>query len=260
MWKIEKEGQPTSYLFGTIHQIENEYFYFPPHLIELIKNCDTLVMELDGVPKPEESLSWIELDSGSVSDYFTPDEMKIILNFFDKKLHISNQMFQTVFSPMKPFLILQYINQSYFSMTARSYDLEIMKLAKTYQKTIIGLETTYEQLSFFENLPNRGLEELIIESIENYDDNLSDTKKLQKYYHKQNIKKLTKYLLEESNSIDIFYENLLVKRNLKWINQLTPLLKKHTLFIAVGAGHLFYDTGLIKLLESKGYKCKAIKL
>ena len=52
--------------------------------------------------------------------------------------------------------------------------------------------------------------------------------------------------------------DMLINRNKNWLNQLPDLMKNNSLFIAVGAGHLVGDNGLIKGLQAKGYTVKPV--
>jgi uncharacterized protein YbaP (TraB family) len=49
-------------------------------------------------------------------------------------------------------------------------------------------------------------------------------------------------------------------RNIAWIPTLEELFKKSTSFVAVGAGHLPGELGVISLLKQKGYTVEAIAL
>ena len=49
LWKIEGNGITTkSYLFGTIHLIEKERFYFPNKLRKIVGKSEVLTMEIAG--------------------------------------------------------------------------------------------------------------------------------------------------------------------------------------------------------------------
>jgi len=51
------------------------------------------------------------------------------------------------------------------------------------------------------------------------------------------------------------YNDLLLKnRNKNWVGQLKEVMKKESVFVAVGAGHLGGADGLINLLRKEGYK------
>jgi len=56
------------------------------------------------------------------------------------------------------------------------------------------------------------------------------------------------------------YENILVNyRNANWVKQLKVIMKNESVFIAVGAGHLLGEKGLIKLLKAEGYVVEPVE-
>jgi len=71
-----------------------------------------------------------------------------------------------------------------------------------------------------------------------------------------------KKLLEkdDDDSMPDQKDKLLKDRNLNWITQLPAIMQQQPTFIAVGAGHLVGDYGLIKQLRLKGYKVTAVKI
>lgn len=53
-------------------------------------------------------------------------------------------------------------------------------------------------------------------------------------------------------------EELLYKRNREWIEKLATDNHSETAFIAVGAGHLVGDEGVLTLLEENGYSVSEV--
>jgi uncharacterized protein len=50
------------------------------------------------------------------------------------------------------------------------------------------------------------------------------------------------------------YDDLLLKnRNKNWVKQLKQIMENKSVFVAVGAGHLVGNDGLISLLKKAGY-------
>ncbi len=55
------------------------------------------------------------------------------------------------------------------------------------------------------------------------------------------------------------YEDiLLTNRNKSWISQLKNIMRKESVFVAVGAGHLVGEKGLINSLRKAGYKVEPL--
>jgi uncharacterized protein YbaP (TraB family) len=56
-----------------------------------------------------------------------------------------------------------------------------------------------------------------------------------------------------------FNANFLVKRNQNWIPQISKMVQEKPIFIAVGAGHLPGEQGVLKLLQEAGYTITAVE-
>ncbi|TCD12686.1 hypothetical protein EZ449_01180 [Pedobacter frigidisoli] len=74
----------------------------------------------------------------------------------------------------------------------------------------------------------------------------------------QDLKKIEALYAEKSGYTDEEFEDLLKNRNLAWMKILPEIMNKQTAFIAVGAGHLIDQWGLINLLRKSGYTVKPI--
>jgi hypothetical protein len=55
-----------------------------------------------------------------------------------------------------------------------------------------------------------------------------------------------------------FMENFLTQRNKNWIPVIEKLISSQKTFIAVGAGHLPGEFGVIELLRKKGFQVEAV--
>jgi uncharacterized protein YbaP (TraB family) len=65
---------------------------------------------------------------------------------------------------------------------------------------------------------------------------------------------MEKLLAKSELGSDKKYEELLLtRRNINWIGQLKAIMHKESVFVAVGAGHLVGEKGLINLLRKEGY-------
>ncbi len=65
---------------------------------------------------------------------------------------------------------------------------------------------------------------------------------------------------QEVNKTTGIPDTLLSVRNQNWIPKIINHLQSGSCFIAVGAGHLKYKTGVIQLLRDKGYTLRPVKL
>lgn len=260
LWKVEGNAIKTSYFFGTMHIINEEFYHFPDRLTERIEKSDAIVMEVGGMPNPLKTFQMMSLDTGTVHAYFTPEQLIELLAFMDQKLGISPQEFDQTYGSMKPFFILQSISQDYFEPNAKSYDLTVMGIASEKEIPLIGLETMEEQLGFFDQIPPASMADMIMESIKDHDEEVENTLKLMEYYSKQKVDKLIPLLQKQSPEFMEFADLFLYNRNRAWVPKLEQEMTDKSCFVAVGAGHLFGENGLIDLFEKRGYSVTAISM
>ncbi|MEX1001599.1 MAG: TraB/GumN family protein [Crocinitomicaceae bacterium] len=258
LWRVEGKDIKTSYLYGTMHLIDEEYYHFTDKMTKKIEASDAVIMEVGGMPNPLETLDLMKLDSGDIRSIFTDEEMKTIVAFFDNELDTKPNTFFQIYGKMKPFFIMQAITQHYFSDNTMSYDLDIMGIAGQEEIPLIGLETVEQQLGFFDQIPPSAMRRLVIESIEDFDQEKKSTQKMMKAYAKQKVNKLIPMMKKQSPEFMEFSDIFLYDRNKAWI----PILKKEMsdkrCFVAVGAAHLFGEGGIIDLLEKEGYTLTAV--
>lgn len=258
LWKIEGNNAKVSYLYGTMHIIDAEYYNFTESMENKIIGSEAIIMEVGGMPNPIETLNLMQLDSGDIRDQFTKEDMAIIVEFFDKKLDTDPEKFYQIYGQMKPFFLMQAITQNYFGDETESYDLDIMGIAGSNEIPLIGLETLEQQLGFFDIIPKEGMSQMVIESINNYDKEKKQTEKLMKIYADQKVDKLIPLMKKQSPEFMEYGDIFLYDRNKAWIPKIMENIGSKKCFIAVGAAHLFGEGGVIELLENEGYTLTAI--
>jgi uncharacterized protein YbaP (TraB family) len=258
LWRIEGNDCVPSYMYGTMHMIDEEYFNFTDVMYERVEESETIIMEVGGMPNPLEAFALMSLDTGDVTSFFTKEQMAIIVEFFDTQLDTNPEQFYMTYGSMKPFFILQSISQGYFSENAKSYDLEIMGIAAEKEIPLIGFETIEEQLGFFDEIPSGRIGEMIVDNIENYEKEKKQTEKMMKLYSEQKVDKLIPLITKQSPEFMEFADLFLYNRNKAWIPKINEETKDKQCFIAVGAAHLFGEGGVIDLLKKEGYTLTAI--
>jgi uncharacterized protein YbaP (TraB family) len=115
------------------------------------------------------------------------------------------------------------------------------------------LETFEAQLNFLDQIPLDEQFEDLLYSIENWAETRTQFTKLLEAYKDQDLETLH-YLIEDEMENPKMKELLLERRNHDWIPKLTAWINEGNSFIAVGAGHLAGEFGLIRLLRQQGYE------
>jgi uncharacterized protein YbaP (TraB family) len=261
LWKVEKEGiDKPSYLFGTIHLIEKEYFFFPEELKKLVEKSDQLVMELAGLPQQQEALKYLQLTDGVFFDYFTKEQTDSILSWAKTELHMNEAQFRGVISKMKPFVAVQLATQMHFFGKTESYEMTLEDLVKKNQITLKGLETVEEQMGLFDSLEKQEQTEMVMEIVRNPKEQYALTKTMEQLYARQQVDSLYMLITNSDGIIKAQNTRFIDDRNTKWIPLIESCIREKRSFIAVGAGHLGGPNGVVRLLQRKGYTLTPIRL
>jgi uncharacterized protein len=259
LWEISgKQLTAPSYLFGTFHLICKDDIPFGAQLNNAIKSTDEMYMEMD-MDDPATMMGGLLLmnmrDDSTLKKLYKEEEYKKIESFFNDSLHMPLAMFQK----MKPFFLMAMLYPKMLPCkTMSGVETELMTLAKENKKEIKGFETMAFQAAVFDSIPyTQQAKELLktIDSLETYK-KYFDT--MVRVYKSQQLNKIEELFSKSEFGMQDNQDILLDNRNKNWVNQLNAILKKQSVFIAVGAGHLVGNMGLINLLRKEGYTLRPI--
>ncbi len=261
LWQISgNELTKPSYLFGTIHIISRNDFFLGKNVSKKLTKSEELIMETDLNNIDIAALTKRStLDSGkTIKDYMNDSDYTILQSFMEDSIGIKKNTFEQFYAKLKPFYLEQLIFFTYLGQEKESYEEVFKKTAEDKKIPQTGLETFEEQLLFLEEIPLDLQLKSIVKTIKNYS---TETKKLDELirdYKEQNLNSLTKAFEEDEDPI--WKEKLLNKRNNNWVPKLNTLMHSKSCFIAVGAGHLGGENGLINLLRKQGYTVEPISI
>lgn len=259
LWEISGNGlKKTSYLFGTIHVIAEQDFFFPKYMENALKKSKKLIMEVDltDVVGQINMIQLAMLDSGkTLADLFSKEDYEFIRQTALDSLQINIEQFKF----MKPIFVQQQLfATNTISGDIKSYELHLMNLAKKFRKQIGGLETADEQLRILDSIPLSVHAALLYEAMKNIHLQRKQLAKMVQMYKTQDVDGMYK-LLSESEELGAHTDALIANRNRKWISLIENEIKNQSTFIAVGAGHLGGTVGVIQLLKQRGFLLRPIK-
>ena len=260
LWEISGKGLSSpSYLFGTFHLMCKADIKFSESLKTAVKNTDETWMEMD-LDDPATMLSALFVmkmnDDKKLSDLYTADEYMRLETFFRDSLNTSLRMFKN----MKPaFLEAMLYTKMLPCKTVQGVEEGLMKLAKENKKEIKGLETMAFQASVFDSIPYTNQAKELLKNIDSLNSYRKYFDTMVMVYKSQRLDEIEKLFSKSEFGMDENRDLLLDNRNLNWVGQLKPIMKKNSVFIAVGAGHLVGEKGLIELLRKEGYTVRAIE-
>jgi len=253
LWKVEgKNLKKTSYIFGTIHIIPQKDYFEPVGMVDALEKSELYVGELnlaDSSAIGLEMMSNMAMKNDTTLDMLlSPQDYKKLDSFFVSKMGMGIELFKS----LKPILISTMLLPLTSGEEVTSYEMELLKKANQKGIPMAGLESVSEQMSFIDQLPYtyQAKELMKVMDGEVKDD---DFTVLIDAYKSQNIDVLAEEIKKQTQSSIAMESILLNDRNKNWIPKIEQLIQKQACFIAVGAGHLGGNEGIIKLLRHKGY-------
>ena len=143
----------------------------------------------------------------------------------------------------------------------QSYELELMKVAKTQDEEVLGLETVEDQLQVFDDIPYIDqVNDLLKTAKDNMAYDKASLSKVTDIYKAQNITEMLKMMNDDYySSVSKHQDKLLTNRNKNWISKISEYTKDQPTFFGVGAGHLAGENGVIKLLRKAGFTVEAVQ-
>ena len=132
----------------------------------------------------------------------------------------------------------------------------IMMEANIYEKEIKGLESLTYQASILDSIPYKLQAEQLVEHIDRInkgEGSPDEPNEMFDAYKAQDLDRLEKLLMSSDAGIASFADLMLYNRNRNWVEKLKGILGKKSVLVAVGAGHLPGENGVIGLLRKAGY-------
>ena len=121
------------------------------------------------------------------------------------------------------------------------------------------METAIFQASLFDSIPYENQARDLVNYIDSMQIYKKMTKELASCYQHQDLQKIEALTRTGDASIGNYLDLLLYGRNRNWALALDSLMPGKELLIAVGAGHLPGEQGVINLLKKRGYRLTPMK-
>jgi uncharacterized protein YbaP (TraB family) len=260
LWKVSGNAlEKPSYLFGTHHLISKERIPDFDKMLDVVKEVDVVVGEMDLSNMLELQLKLMKgatmKDSTlnellSVDDYILVDEgFKEVLGMGVKK-----------FAKYKPMMLsslyttMLYLKQQNLKKEPEAIDMIIQKFGKKNKKPIVGLETIEQQIDIlFNKISLKRQAEMLVSTIKEKDKSTEMLSKLNEFYVLGDLIHLEALNNEDDEMNQEEKKILLETRNNNWLEQFKIMFPKNSCFVAVGCLHLTGEGGLLKQLSAKGF-------
>lgn len=259
LWKIEKQGLPVSYVFGTMHSEDKRVTNLPEEVNAAFSSATTFAMEMI-------------LDDKNTKDivagmYFKSG--KTLKSVTSKKVYLQSVeamaqkgMPEKIVNIMKPWAVFTVLSMPE-QKTGLFLDALLYESALKNNKKVVGLETMQEQLAVFNEMKlstQISLLETTLDSADDLNEILDETIDIYLTHDLDKILLLnSRYmaLLDDAVAKD-FNQRLLIDRNVRMVKRILPLLEKGNVFVAIGALHLPGKVGVLTILKNAGYTVSSV--
>ena len=254
LWEIKSpQINKSSLLYGTIHMVKKEDFKLKEKVKRSFNSCTKLALEVDLnmslKTKMDVAMSTLLPNNKSIDEFMSKDEFMKLKVYAVDSVGISEKKFNK-YTRLKPFYFSSILIKESLGKI-KSYDEEFHKMSSKNKMSEIGLESIQSQLKIIDQTSIQDQVKMLLEGLENEEANSFD--QMVKAYNEEDIKTLYKIITNESTDIKDFQYNFIDKRNQSWISVIEKTINIEPTFIAVGAGHLYGEKGVINLLKKQGY-------
>ena len=262
LWAV-RDDDTTIYLFGTIHLLKPGVSWFEGPVRAAFDESQTVVLEVidQNEGGAQDAIMRRALDIGGLPLSNKLDEETRTAYFAALEKHGAPVM---VYDRVRPWFaaltlaVLPLRSLGYSPETG--VDRAIHAAATDAGKQLIGLETSAEQIGFFETMPEGLQLTLLNETIRELPELPETIEEMIAAWSAGDEDALAAIMNETAESSEEIERILLTERNERWSDWIAARMRQPgTVFMAVGAGHLAGDKSVQAMLEQRGLVAQRIE-
>jgi len=260
LWKLQKKGQPDSFLFGTIHLADNRVLALLDKVQPSLRQTDVFAMEIVLDADGQQTLTEATFFQGDklLQDYLDDLTLDRIYILMHQYYGIST----TTVNRMRPWAVMATISSPPPESNKTVLDVELENIAREYNKPVLGLETVEEQIDVLSGMKLSEQLWMLSKAVEDFQKSMPMWERLVNGYLQRDLQSLMDEqlaMMDPNSKIDDrFMDKLLDQRNKKMATRMIEIMQQQSLFAAVGALHLPGENGILQLLERAGYRVQAV--
>jgi len=261
-----RDADSTVYLFGTVHMRPPGSDWADAEVRAALAESQEIWTEILMTPQTDAETQQIALRLGRapagqpLSSWLTPED-----NARLQALATRLGMNPAALEGYRPWLAgltltLIPIMQAGFD-PGSGVDRQIDAYGDANGKTMRFFETAEQQLGFFVSLPDEAQRQFIREAIAEAENGPQMIRELTQAWETGDLDTLERVVIDESRELypDV-YQALFVQRNNAWMEILVREMQGSGVdFVAVGAGHLLGDDGLVEQFRARGFTVERVQ-
>jgi uncharacterized protein len=262
---VMRDADSTLYLFGTVHVRPQGAPWGGPEAQAALAAADDVWTEIDISPETDVETAKLVHELGAaprgqpLSSWLKPDEAER-LRAAVAKLGLHGPSFENT-RPWLAALTLTMapVIQAGFDPQS-GVDRAIDAVADSAGKQRRFFETAEQQIRFLADMSAEAQREMLLDAIDELDEGPQQLTDMTAAWEAGDLDALEHTIVEEmKNDYPELYESLFRARNLVWSEKLAHEMDGAGVeFVAVGAGHLVGEDGLVALLRARGFDVERV--
>ncbi len=261
MWKVS-DPDTTIYLFGTVHVLPSDAKWRTKRFDQAVAQADELVLEIaDQDDKTAIAQTYARLAASPglppVLDRVPADKRARLQALIEKAGLKPEQL-----NPMETWAVAITIGSSMYRDIGAtpSAGVENTLRGSFGKKPVSGLETTEQQLGYFDKMPEETQRKLLVSMIDDSESAAADFRKMLAAWSSGNTAAIAKTFDDELKKAPEIARVLIDERNANWVEWLKGrMARPGTVLVAVGAGHLAGEGSVVDLLQKQGVKVQRVQ-
>jgi uncharacterized protein YbaP (TraB family) len=259
LWRIEKGSVPASHLFGTMHVSDPRVTRLAPPVKQALDGAASFTHEMftngPGIVHMAETMYFA--DHQRLATLLGPDGYRRLEATLKRHGIPTGDL-----DRKKPWAVFMMLAKPAGHRPGIHLDMALEIASIQQGKRVYALETMAEQISVFNDIPIPDQIVVLNQALSRFDQIHRLHEQMLQVYLSRDLHSLFRMIEREPMADErlqkIMLDRLLWARNRRMLERMKPRLLEGNAFIAVGAGHLPGDQGLLALLHRAGYRVTPI--
>ncbi|MBR5101815.1 MAG: TraB/GumN family protein [Muribaculaceae bacterium] len=264
LWRVSDGEGKSSYVFGTHHFTPANYLDSIPGFAAALDDAQCVIVEIEqdslNSPKVMQKMmkAMIAPADSTLSKLLTPEDYALVSEVINNRLKDLGMKVEMC-EPLKPSAIVAQMDAARAMREFKSFDVaamidgEVQRRAQAMGKPCKSLETADFQIDLLLGGPLDKQAADLVDLCRHDNEADSLSMELIEAYRLQDLKTVGGIMFSPALGGGEDYEALLYARNERWIPIVSKLMREGSVMMAVGAGHLIGDRGVLQLLRNAGF-------
>lgn len=262
LWRISRPGVQSSYVFGTIHLADPRVLEVPEPVLQALEHARSFAME---VPNWE-GHDWRMYEAAQLPGRGRLEALIGAAAFEQLRVALAPRAIpDPVIARLKPWAALANIAVTPEDYEGATLDQKLFALALARRLRIEALEGTEEHIAVFDGIPLETQIAMLRHTLEQRDYLVSMIEPTLQAWLRRDLagiravnERIVARFPDMAPHYALFIRHLVDNRSVVMAHRLYMKLRAGGVFVAVGATHLYGESGLLRLIEKQGYRLQRV--